>query len=1070
MNEKSNERHVGNSKIYRIIGFLLFMLLFGGITHVKAETLGSQQTISVNGVVEDAIGDPIIGASIKVKGGSTGTITDIDGKFSLNVPVGTKLEISYLGHKTQEVLAAQNLKIKLQEDDQFLDELVVIGYGVQKKKLVTGATVQVKGEDIAKQNTPNVLTALQSQAPGVNITQISGFIGESPKVRIRGTGTVGDNTPLYVVDGVAGVDINGLSPSDIESIDILKDAATAAIYGSRAANGVILVTTKRGKDGRFDVTYDGYYGVQNVYKIPTILNAKEFMAMQDEALAMDGKPLTDWAKFVPKHDLDAINSGAWQGTNWLKELLNKDAVTHSHALNFTGGTERSVFSIGLSYLSQEATIGVPNAAPVMERYNARVNSDHVMMKKNGLDFLKVGQTLNYRFQESEGNVPRDDVYWNVVRDGIKTSPLMHAYNHKGDYYMYDDRIADGYSWDISGGGDRNPIAFLDYHANQNKSRSHFMNSSLYLDLQPIKNLHIRTQFGFMMGFSSYRAYTPAYGKMTETTTQLEDKVSQSMSNYHRWTWDNTASYNFKINAHNISLMLGQSVEKWGMGENLTGSNTNSNFYDFEYAYLGNVSGTTGATLGGVPNAPGAIASFFGRASYDYKEKYMATVILRADAASQFARGYRWGYFPSLSAGWVVTNEDFMEDKIDWLDFLKLRVSWGQNGNNRIPPFLYSSPIRSDNTIGGYPFGGSMDDAAIGSYGYRLVNPEASWETQEQINLGIDSWFLKNRLGLEFDVYSRKTKDWLVHVPVLASLGAEPVARNAGAVRNTGFELTLRWNETVNKDFSYGVSVGLGYNKNKVVEMKSEEGRMPGDQNVVWWGSAPFSIAEVGLPIGYFYGYKSNGIFQNQKQIDEYDGPLLLGDKTQPGDVIWADTDRNGVLDDKDRTKIGDPNPDFTMGLNFNISWKGIDLAVNTYSAFGHQIFKCYRDFVASPYNNFTTDILQRWHGEGTSNKLPRLASSSHTNWGQISDIYVEDADFMKIKNVTLGYDFKRLFSNIPLQQLKIYVSAQNLFTITGYSGMDPELGYGGTKGWASGVDLGTYPSARTFMVGANIKF
>lgn len=1077
MNRKRKEIRMNSKNVF--LAIILAIISMAGNATVMAtpviETSEQQQAGQVNGTVVDTFGEPIIGASILEKGTSNGTITDIDGNFTLTVKSGTTLVISYIGLQSVEVPATRNMKITLREDQQLLDEVVVIGYGVQKKKLITGATVQVKGEDIAKLNTTNVLEAMQSQSAGVNIVQKGGLFGSGYKVYIRGIGTNGDASPLYVIDGVVGGDLSALAPSDIESIDILKDSASAAIYGARAANGVILVTTKRGKEGKFEISYDGYFGVQNLYKIPTLLSAKEYMTMQDESLIMDGQAPENWAQLLPAHDLKAINEGTWTGTNWLKEILNEDAAIHSHALSFTGGSERSTFSIGFSYLNQEATMGVPRDMPAMEKYTARINTDHVVVKKNGLDALKIGQTLNYRYQESHGTVPSGEIYWNAVRNMMVMSPLMHAYNSSGDYYLHDDAMADGYKWNTSSGGHRNPIANMDYYMNQNKSKTYSMRSSFYADLQPIKNLHVKTQFGYAFAGSSYRAYIPRFAYLTEAVVGDKDRVTQSLSMGHQWTWDNTVNYNFDIQDHNFNIVLGQSLEKWGIGESVSGSNTDSNFYDFDHAYLVNVKRLdTIMSLTGSPYSPGAMASFFGRVLYDYKEKYMASAILRADGSSIFARGHRWGYFPSFSAGWVATNEEFMADTASWLNFLKLRVSWGQNGNSRVKPYQYLSPITSNNTWGGYPIGDSMGDAEIGSYGYRLTNPDLSWETQQQFNIGLDMRFLQSRLNVELDWYDRMTKDWLVDAPVLGSFGSGSVCVNGGDVQNTGFEAALSWNDMVKRDFTYGAKISFGYNKNEVKKIVNEDGIIHGRASVPWEGADEIYRAEVGRPFGYFYGYASDGIFQNQKQIDEYEGPLLLGNKTQPGDIIWRDTNGDGKLDADDRTMLGNPHPDFTLGMSFNVGWKGFDLAVTAYGAFGHQIFKSYRDYAISPLQNFTTEVYERWHGEGTSNKFPRL-SRTHSNFTRISNLYIEDADYLKIKNVTLGYDFKKTFKNLPFQQLKLYVTVQNLFTFTGYSGMDPEVGYDGgnsdhTDSWASGIDLGFYPSARTFMIGTNIKF
>jgi TonB-linked SusC/RagA family outer membrane protein len=706
----------------------------------------------------------------------------------------------------------------------------------------------------------------------------------------------------------------------------------------------------------------------------------------------------------------------------------------------------------------------------MDRYNARINSTHAIIKEKGLDVLTIGETVNYKYQQTRGSVAVDDIYWNAVHNMLVMSPLMHPYNSDGNYYVLKDQEADGYRWDIANSANKNPVAYLDYVMNQNLSKSHYLQSSFYADLQPIKNLHIRSQFGYILSASSYRAYTPAYEKLTATLGGGNDRVSQSMSLGSRWSFDNTVSYKLEIEDHSIDALLGQSVEKWGIGESMSGAKSNSSFYDFGHAYLSNVPGTsTVESLSGSPSAEGKLASFFGRVNYNYQEKYMATAIMRVDGSSIFARGHRWGYFPSFSAGWAISNEEFMKD-LDWIDFLKLRVSWGQNGNNAVPTFRYMSPISVNNTWGGYPFGDSMGDAATGSYGYRLVNPDLKWETQEQLSIGIDARFLKNRLAVELDWYNRDTWDWLVSPPVLPSLGADPVHMNDGRVKNTGLELGLHWNDRIGKDIVYGANLSLGYNKNEVVKLGSADGIIHGDISVPWEGADEMYRAEAGKPLGYFYGYQSLGIFQNQAQIDAYKGALLNGTKTAPGDVIWKDVDGSGAIDADDRTMIGNPHPDFTMGFGLNVAWKGIDLSVTTYGAFGQQIFKCYRDFNASPLANYTTDIYERWHGEGTSNRYPRLTSASNSNWNRVSNLYVEDGDYLKIKNVTLGYDFKRLLPKLPVQQVKLYVTAQNLFTFTGYSGMDPEVGYSAGTSWASGIDLGYYPSARTFMIGTNIKF
>ncbi len=1057
-------------------------LVAGGIPTALAAELPqtasqsqSQAQITATGTVTDETGEPLIGASVIPEGQQNGVITDVDGKFNIRVKAGTKLHFSYIGCKPATIAAGTDMNVVLNAENSLLDEVVVMGYGTQKKKLVTGATVQVKGDDIAKQNSVNPLGALQSQTPGVNITQSNGFIGQGFKVNIRGIGTIGSSSPLVVVDGVANASLDNLNPSDIESIDVLKDAASAAIYGARAANGVILVTTKKGKEGTSVISYDGYAGVQNIYKMPHLLNAQEFMAMQDEGRVMDGLAPYTWSTFIPQKDLDAIAAGTWNGTNWLDEVRNKDAVLTNHALNFSGGNADGNYSIGLAYTYQEATMGVPKDIPAMNRYNARVNSERVVKRLNGHDFITIGETVNYKYQEIHGSFATGGIYWNGIHNMLVMSPLMHAYNQNGDYYLEADRLQDGYNWDISNGANKNPIAYLDYLMNQNQSKSHYLQSSIYLQIEPIERLKFRTLFGYIYSGSSYRSYTPVY-EITSYLRTEKDKVTQSLAQSSRWSWENTLNYTFKFDKNDFDVLLGQSVEKWGYNsDEISAAMEGSNFSDFAHAYLSNVpfnpSSVTSVT--GKPGGQGTLASFFGRINYNYDEKYLASFIMRADGSSVFARGHRWGYFPSVSAGWVMSNEPFMENTRSWLDFLKIRGSWGQNGNCAVSTFQYLSLIASNNNWGGYTFGDKADFVDTGSYAYKLTNPDLKWETQEQLDFGFDVRMLRSRLGIDFDWYRRTTKDWLVTAPVLAGYGADAPAVNGGNIINTGVELGIRWNDNVGKDISYSASFNVAYNKNKVTKIANEDGIIHGPSSILWEGAEEcYRAAEVGQPVGYFYGYKSAGIFQNQAQIDAYQGALLNGDKTQPGDVIWVDTNEDGVIDADDRTFLGSPHPKVTMGINLSFQWKYIDFGLNGYAALGHKIMKCYRDFVASPLQNFTSDIFDRWHGEGTSNTLPRLTASTSSNWNRISDLYVEDGDYFKIKNIVIGFDFKKAFKKIPFEQLRLYASVQNLYTFTKYSGMDPEIGFGGENAgsYAQGIDLGYYPSSRNILFGINIKY
>ncbi len=1056
----------------RAIPSFLLCLAFAlvGILNAGAANTESVQQKKVTGTVVSKTDNlPVVGATIVIEKTMNGTVTDINGHFSIEAKPGDILLVSFIGFKSQQVpVGEQNsYNIVLEEDVTDLEEVVVVGYGVQKKKLVTGSTIQVDGESLQKLSTTSALGALQSQSPGVNITQSSGQPGEAYKVTIRGLGTVGNADPLYVIDGVAGGDINNLNPSDIESVDILKDAASAAIYGARAANGVVLITTKQGKSGKIQISYDAYYGIQNPYKLAPLLNAKEYMNIMNEINFNEGSAAYDFESIIP--DLYTRIQNGWEGTNWLKEIQNENAPIQNHAFNMTGGSDISNFSIGFSYSDQEGIFGSP-VEPNFRRYTARINSDHIVYKNSqGLDVIKIGENLSFNYNEKKG-IGIGNIYWNDIHNMLVAVPLLPAHDDEGNYTDYNYITGSGLSGFYS--GTINPIASMDYNRGQNKSKNYALQANAYIEIQPIQSLILKSSFGYKMSASAYRSYVPAF-QLSSTSLNATDDITQTLSVGHNWTWENTASYSFEINDHSITALIGQSIEKWGMGVDLSATDDLSLFSDFAHAYIDNAQGyatdSGGTSLSGSPWDEGGIASFFGRILYNYKETYMASVVMRADGSSNFARGHRWGYFPSVSAGWVISNETFMEITDNWLDFFKIRASWGQNGNCNIDPFQYLATISFDESqdYNAYSFGNRKTSQSTGGYADILPNEDITWETSEQLDIGFDARLLDSRLGIAFDWYNKTTKDWLVVAPILASYGTNAPYINGGDVENKGIEIALNWNDKVG-DFSYGVNLNLTHNTNKVTRIANSEGIIHGKENVLSQGTVEMFRAEVGKPIGYFWGYKTNGVFQNQEEINATEATLQTN--PQPGDLIFADTNGDGSVTEDDKTEIGNPHPDYTMGFSFNVGYKGFDLSVTSTGAFGQQIAKSYRSFADSRQQNYTTDIFARWHGEGTSNKLPRLTSGSNANWQEISDIYIEDADYLKIQNITLGYDFKYIFKNTPFSQLRLYVTAQNLYTFTGYSGMDPEIGYGYDESWVSGIDLGFYPSPRTYLLGINLKF
>ncbi|MGE4586207.1 MAG: SusC/RagA family TonB-linked outer membrane protein [Mangrovibacterium sp.] len=1013
-----------------------------------------QATKTVNGRVTDPQGQPLPGVTIVVKGTTTGTITGADGNYNLNnIPADAVLVFSFVGMKSQEISVAgrTSVNVTMAEEAIGLEEVVAIGYGVQKKKLTTGSTVQIGSDEIQKRSANTVYEALQGQTPGVYISQLSGQPGEDFNVNIRGLGTVGDATPLYVVDGVQVDDISYLNNADIESIDVLKDAASAAIYGSRAANGVILITTKKGKPGKATIGYDGYFGMQNIYKKPHMLNAQQYAMIQNEAAVNSGHEPYDWLNDF-NIDMDAVG----KGTYWLDEMLEDDALTQNHVIYANGGTEQSVYSVSLSYSNREGIIGGSDYSD-FERYTFHTNTDHNIIS----DIVRIGQQTTFSYTKKKG-IMVGNQYNNTIHDALIATPFLPVYDEEGEY-------AKASSWFPE---ESNPMASLAIK-NQRRNKAGKFLGDVYIEVKPMKGLKYRSTFGLDYNLYTYRYYLPEYGLSTTDVNQM-DYVDQRMTNKLSYSWENTLNYDFMIEDHSIGILAGMQARR-STGDYVYGRKKELTFDDFGHAWLDNATNTEkGQVLAeGGPEVKDNLVSYFGRINYNYKETYMFTGILRADASSRFSSKNRWGYFPSVSAGWVVSNEKFMEPAARWLDFFKLRASWGQNGNQRIDAYSYLATIASD---ADYEFGTSdnLNTTFVGSYQNRMPNPDVKWETSEQLDIGFDSRFFGGKLSATADYYRKTTKDWLIQVSVPSIYGVEedPFV-NGGKVRNEGFELGLSYRDKTGK-LDYQVNLNFTSNDNKVLDIPNSEGIIHGPQDVMFKGMQEMNRAQVGYPIGYFWGLDMTGIFQNQEQIDNYKnsaGELIQPD-AQPGDVIFVDQNDDADIDFNDNIYLGNPYPDYTMGLSFSLNYKNFDFFLSSYGSFGQQVVKSYRPIERFQYN-YTTSILGRWHGEGTSNAIPRVTQGDETNgnWNYLSPLYIEDADFLRISNVTLGYDFTKLIRLEKLSQLRFYVSVQNLWTITGYSGMDPEVGYGDEDNtWGKGIDLGYYPNPRTVLVGVNVKF
>jgi len=1052
-------------KYWQWISVLIFLFYVGNIA--------AQGNFKVTGkVISTNDKQPLIGVSILEKGSNNGTITNIDGEYSLNVSPNATLVFSYVGYATQEVLVNKKnqVNVSMTDNNEVLNELVVVGYGTIKKKLNTGATVQVKGDDLLKQNTTNALQALQGSTPGVSITSTSGQPGKGVNVTIRGAGSINGSNPIYVVDGVQTGDISYLNNSDIASIDVLKDAASAAIYGAQASNGVVLITTRTGSKGAAKITFDAYYGIQNLQKKINTLNASEYATiMNEQAINSGNTPLystTTKSAFLANYG----------DTNWMDAITNKNAPTYNYTLGASGGSDASVYSLSLGITGQDGIFGNHDNSSY-ERYSFKINTEHKLYN----DFLKIGQHLTFTYTNSSG-ISEGSLYsGSPIRAALSTSPFLPIYDDSGSYMSnLSTSVYKGQNWNVWAPGEANPYALM----NEKESHSSYQKTigDIYAEIQPIKNLKIKTVFGIEHNSGAERTFLPAY-QLSSLTYNNIPYASQRLSKNLTWNWDNTASYDFSFDKHAFTALIGSSIRKYE-GEYLYTKNANPIISSYDYAWISLTpnSYTDGVTeLDGGPDDELMMMSYFGRLNYNYNEKYMLNATLRADGSSHFASGHRWGYFPSVSAGWVISNENFMANNNNIVDFLKLRLSWGQVGNQNIGSWKYLAQITTSDTY--YYFGNGTNSSNLAALGAAvnvggsypsLGNLLLSWETSEQTNIGADARFLNSRLGVNLDLYNKVSKGWLIDASVRPESGGSSVLINGGNVNNKGVELALTWNDKLSKDITYYVNGNISYNHNNVTDVPTASGYIVGNSNEAYNNAAAvYRKAQTGYPIGYFWGYKTDGILQNTSDVNAYVASLggsksntLQGQNITAGDVKYVDVNGDNRIDENDKTMIGKPTPDYTFGLSFGLTWKALDFSVTTNGVAGNDIFQSYRDY-GNQYNNYTTAILNRWHGEGTSNTLPRV-TETNINY-QISDIFVHKGDFLRISNVQVGYDFAKNIKWKYLSQLRWYVAVQNAYTFTSYDGMDPEVGYG-TDSSTSGIDLGYYPRSRTILTGVNIKF
>ncbi len=1026
--------------------------------------------VTLSGTVKDGQSEESIpGVNILEKGTNNGTITDLEGNFTITVSSKESvLQVSYLGYLTEEIKVEDQtiFNVALLPDLVNLETVTVIGYGVQKKSVVTAAIASVSEEDISKVAPVRIDNALKGLAAGVTVTQSSGQPGASSQVRIRGIGTINTADPIYIVDGVqTNQGIDYIDPLDIQSIEVLKDAASCAVYGTRGANGVILITTKSGTKGKAVVSYDFTYGIQNPWRERDVLNATEYATLMNEGYVWDGD------------DEVYTNPESYgEGTDWQHEVFNYNAPETSHKLAISGGTDKVLYYLSASYLSQDGIVGGNFDRSNYDRMVLRSNLTFKLMDNKSRNYInKMDFGINTSFTNIQScGITENSEYGSVLGSAIAFSPLLGVYADDPDALIEEIETEGGHTLIRDDDGNIYTVAGSDYNEITNpvaqmelpgqENYSNVFTSNFWGELNIWDNLKFRSSFGSELTFAGYDGWTPEY-YLNSSNYSDESSVYSGMSKDIVWQLENVISYDKYFGNHYFKIMAGQSARSI-TGRYLYGYNRYMVEDNAEKANLDFCTGTStegDMSTSGSAYTPYRVASLFGRLSYNYNEKYMFQGILRRDGSTKFGPSYKYGYFPSVSFGWNITKEDFMAGIPEWLNTAKLRASWGKNGNDQIDDFVYDPQTSTGNN---YTFGTDDNNTTVnGTKPSSLTNPDVHWEESIQTDVGLDLVFLNNAITFTVDYYNKKTSDMLIEMPVPTYAGDSKPYANVGTMRNSGieFETNFKFNiSTVN----FNVGANAAYLKNKLTDLGNADGYLNLDsyQNV-----GTISRAENGECYPYFYGYKTDGIFQNEEEVAAWvneDGDLLQ-DEAEPGDVRFVDVNGDGEISEDDRTKIGKGMPDWTYGFNLSADWNGFDFSMMLQGTVGNQIYDATRRTDIS-HINLPSYMLDRWHGEGTSNTLPRFTfSDDNGNWLS-SDLFVKDGNYMRVKNVSLGYTIpSSITKKVLISKFRMYASAQNLLTFTKYEGFDPEISSGSTS---LGVDRGVYPQARVYSFGVNVSF
>ena len=1056
------------------------------ILAVMVSTMAFAQKENFSGTIVDSTGEPIIGATVKVKGTTLGTVSDFDGRFQVAAPAGSTLVITYVGYQAKELKAAADMTITLIEDAKALSEVVVIGYGVQKKSVVTASIAKVSSEDLEGKTHLRAEDALKGLAAGVTVTSSSGQPGSKSMIRIRGIGTINDSNPLYIIDGLA-TDQNGMelvNPYDIESVEVLKDAASGAIYGARAANGVILVTTKKGKQGKAQINYNFSYGWQSKWRKRDVVGATDYAILQNEKYINGGMaPL-----YADPYNLTDINGNkiVGNGTDWQDLVFNDNAPIMQHDLSISGATEKLNYYLSMGYFQQEGIVGGNYGHSNYDRLTLRSNNSYTLFddskERNFLNKLVLGANVSY-MRVHNTSIDANSTWGSVLGSALYMAPTLPvtvtgatADDMVAQFAKYDlFRDANGDPYTIPGyfgsyGEQNNPVAMLQGYPTKNWSQK-FM-PKFTIDLQIWDNIKYHFSYSAEQSFWGSDGATTQKFYLSGNNNSDHTYASAYKGNNSTWQIENTLSYDKTIGAHSFNVLLGQSATKF-KGDELGGGRwdlvnpqkPSINYSTGDIVYSEDASGNiTGASahfnVYGGPYTEHRLSSMFARVGYDFDERYMLQATVRRDGSSRFGSNNKYGVFPSFSLGWNIMNENFMEKTRSWLSNMKLRVSWGKNGNDNIGDFLYTTLT----SMGSNYYFGKNSNMTIGSKANRLANPDLKWEESEQTDIGLDFGFFNGALTFTADYFIKKTNGMIIEMPIPSYVGESKPYGNVGDMENSGFEFELGYRGHVG-DFNYSIKGNASYLHNELKNLGNDTGFLNYGINQFSDGG---TRAENGQPFPFFYGYKTAGVFQNTAEVNAYvnsEGNLIQPNAI-PGDLRFVDMNGDGQITSDDRTNIGNGTPDWTFGLNLGAEYKGFDFNLFLQGVAGVDVFDAtYRQDMVS--GNYPSWMLDRWSGEGTSNRVPRLALGDSKNW-VCSDLYVQDGSYLRLKNISLGYTLPRsLTQKAKISRLRMYVMAENLFTWTKYWGYDPEIGSGSTS---LGVDYGVYPQARTWTVGFNLSF